>query len=102
MRHANLPDAGRIPHPLVDRRLPTPSEKTILEDLDKSILPLTRAVDNTANPPTDAQLDTAFGAPATLGAGFFGILDDNDAATNVYLCYTDGTSWFYERLTKAT
>jgi hypothetical protein len=56
---------------------------------------------NTANPPTDAELDSAFGAPATLGAGFVGILNDNNGGTNEYLCWADGTNWFYATGTKA-
>ena len=58
--------------------------------------------DNTDNPPTDAQLDTAFGEPATVGKGFIGILNDAAGGTNEYLCWSDGTSWFYATGTKAT
>lgn len=57
---------------------------------------------NTANPPTDAELDSAFGAPATLGTGFVGILNDNNGGTAEYLCWADGTNWFYATGTKAT
>lgn len=56
---------------------------------------------NTANPPTSAQLVSAFGSPASLGAGFIGVLDDNSDNTNVYLCYTSDTSWFWLEGTKA-
>jgi len=59
------------------------------------------ADDNTANPPTDAQLDTAFGTPATVGDGFVGVLDDAGAGTAVYLCVSDGTNWWHALLTKA-
>jgi hypothetical protein len=54
------------------------------------------------NPPTDAELDTAFGTPATVGAGFAAVLDDNNADTNVYFVTSNGTSWWYVALTKAT
>jgi len=57
--------------------------------------------DNVSNPPTDAELDTAFGSPATMGEGFVGIVDDNDAATNVWLIGIAGGAWWYEALTKA-
>lgn len=60
------------------------------------------AITNVTNPPTDAELDTAFGTPATVGAGFIGILDDNNADTNVYWCFSNGTSWWYIAGTKAT
>lgn len=59
------------------------------------------ATDNVSDPPTDAELDSAFGTPATVGAGFVGVLDDNDDATDVYICYTDGSAWFYVKGTKA-
>jgi len=61
----------------------------------------TTSVDNVSNPPTDAELDTAFGTPAALGAGFIGILDDNSGDTDVWLCYTSDTSWYYLKGTKA-
>lgn len=59
------------------------------------------STENTANPPSDAELDTAFGTPAEVGNGFIGLLDDNDADANVYLCVSNGTSWWYVALTKA-
>ncbi len=59
------------------------------------------STDNVSDPPTDAQLDTAFGTPVALGPGFIGILDDNSANLDVWLCYTSDTSWFYLQGTKA-
>lgn len=53
-----------------------------------------------SNPPTDAELDTAFGTPATVGNAM-GILDDNGAGTNIYLCISDGTNWFTVTLAQA-
>ena len=55
-----------------------------------------------SNPPTDAELDAALGDPATVGAGYIRLLDDNDADTHVYLVASNGTSWWYAALTKAT
>lgn len=52
--------------------------------------------------PTDAELDSAFGTPATVGAGFIGVVDDAGAGTNEYLCWSDGTNWFFATGTKAT
>ncbi len=57
---------------------------------------------NVTNPPTDAELDTAFGAPADVGAGFVGVLNDNGAGANVWLAASDGTNWWYVAMTKAT
>ena len=52
--------------------------------------------------PTAAELTTSFGAPATVGAGFVGIVKDNDADTNCYVVVSNGTSYFYLKFTKAT
>lgn len=60
------------------------------------------ATDNIAgSTPTDAELDSAFGAPATVGAGFTAVLDDNGAGTAVFLCVSDGANWWYQAMTKA-
>lgn len=56
---------------------------------------------NVSNPPTDAELDGAFGTPAAVGAGFVGLVDDNGAGAAVWVVYSDGTNWWYEGLTKA-
>ena len=63
---------------------------------------LPTAVDDVASPPTDAELDTAFGQPGTLGDGFVGVLDDAGAGTTVWLCVAMNSAWWYEELTKAT
>lgn len=55
-----------------------------------------------STPPTDAELDAIFGTPAQVGAGFAALLDDGGGDTNVYRVYSNGTSWFYSTLTKAT
>lgn len=52
--------------------------------------------------PTDAELDSAFGQPADVGTGFVGIINDNAGGTNEYLCWSDGTNWFFVSGTKAT
>jgi len=62
---------------------------------------LTVATDNVASPPTDAELDTAFGTAANLPEGFMGVLDDNGAGTTVWFCVVSSNAWFYEQLTKA-
>lgn len=56
---------------------------------------------NVAAPPTDAQLNTEFGDPATLNQQWLAILDDNGAGTSVYLITHDGTDFWYVSLTKA-
>lgn len=57
--------------------------------------------DNTANPPTNAQLDTAFGTPESVGNGFVGLLEDAGAGAAVYLCIARNSDWWYATLTKA-
>lgn len=57
--------------------------------------------DNVSNPPTDAELDAGFGTPAAVGEGFLGLVDDNNAATNVWLCASVGGAWWYASMTKA-
>lgn len=53
------------------------------------------SVANVSNPPTNAELVSAFGAAATVGAGFIGIVNDNDAETNEWIVWSDGTSYWY-------
>lgn len=57
---------------------------------------------NVSNPPSDAELDAALGAPSADKVGKFWLVDDNNANTNLYLVSTNGTSWFYLAMTKAT
>lgn len=52
--------------------------------------------------PTAADLTTSFGAPATVGSGFVGIVKDNDADTNCFVVVSNGTSFFYLKFTKAS
>lgn len=52
--------------------------------------------------PTDAELDTAFGTPATVGRGFIGTIDDASGETNAYLAFASDNSWFVLKFTKAT
>ena len=54
--------------------------------------------DNVSNPPTDAQLDTAF--PNAYN-GFVGIVDDSGVGLIVWLVVYVSDSWWYEGLTKA-
>lgn len=58
------------------------------------------ATTNTANPPTNAEMVTAFGAAATFGSGGIGVLNDAGGGTNEYLCFTDGSNWWYIAGTK--
>lgn len=58
--------------------------------------------DNVTDPPTNAELDTAFLSPEGKGKGFAGISDDAGADTTIRLIVSTGTSWFYSaKWTKA-
>lgn len=48
---------------------------------------------NVSNPPTDAELDAAFGTPATVGTGWSAIIDDNAGGVNIYRVVSSGTVW---------
>ena len=54
-----------------------------------------------STPPTDAELTSAFGAPADLGINFKVIIDVNDSDTNMYMAVSNGTSWWLMTMTKA-
>jgi hypothetical protein len=58
--------------------------------------------DNVSSPPTDAEIDGAFGTPAAVGEGFIGLIDDNNANTTAWIVVSLGGSWWYPpTLTKA-
>jgi len=59
------------------------------------------STDDTATPPTDAQLDTAFGEPTSLREGFCGVLDDAGAGVSVYFVTVADGDWWHVALTKA-
>ena len=50
------------------------------------------AITDVADPPTQANMVTAFGAAA---AGKIGIINDAGAGTNVWLCASTAASWYY-------
>jgi len=56
---------------------------------------------NITTPPTDTEIDGIFGTPATVGAGFMGMIDDNGDGSDFYLVRSDGTNWWYFTGTKA-
>lgn len=56
---------------------------------------------NISDPPTDSELDTAFGTAATVGSGFMAIIDDSGAGTTSALVWSNGMVWFHLTGTKA-
>jgi len=50
---------------------------------------------NVTNPPTEAEIISAFGTAASVGSGFVGIIDDNGGHANEYLVWSDGSKYFY-------
>ena len=67
----------------------------------QNLMHRTVSTDNVTDPPTDGELDTAFGTPASVGDGFISLVDDNDAGTKVWLCVALNSKWWYEELTEA-
>ena len=59
-----------------------------------------QATDNVTDAgPTQAEMVTALGA-ANVTTGGIGIIKDANADTNCFICVTNGTSWYYLKLTK--
>lgn len=50
---------------------------------------------NVANPPTNAEMISTFGAAATTGAGFVAVLNDAGGGSNEYLIWSDGAKYWY-------
>jgi hypothetical protein len=61
------------------------------------------STNNVSDPPSDAEIDAAFGTPAQVGGGFIGVIDDNGGGVSgdVWLCVSNSSAWFYVGLTKA-
>lgn len=78
----------------------TPTGKVVATAAGIQTLQSTANVNDTT--PTAAELIAAFGAAATTGSGFIGVVKDNDADTNCFLVISNGTSYFYLKFTKAT
>lgn len=58
-------------------------------------------MNSVSNPPTLIELNSIFGTPATVGAGFAAYINDNGAGNNVYLVIADGANWHIFTATKA-
>jgi len=52
--------------------------------------------------PTQAEMVTAFGAAATVGSGFIGVIKDNNTDTNFFICASNGTSFYALKMTKGS
>ena len=89
MNHRDLPDAGQIPHQVLDH---------LYYLVTQGQLRLAVATADVSNPPTDAELDAAFGTPAEVGPGFLRLLNDNAGGANLYLI---ASNWWILTSTKA-
>ena len=78
-------DAGKV---LVDEIL-TASEGLVTQV----------STDDVADPPTQAQMVTAFGAAATKGAGWMGVINDAGGGANIFHVISDGSNYFYQKYT---
>lgn len=61
----------------------------------------TYAHSDTDGAPTNAECIAAFGAAATVGAGFIGIYKDDHASGKEYVCVSNGTTYSVSELTAA-
>jgi len=48
-----------------------------------------------SDPPTDSELNAIFGTAASVGTGFFAILNDADLSLKQYIVWSDGGTWWY-------
>lgn len=55
---------------------------------------------DSTNPPTETELEAAFGSPAAHGTNFLGLLNDAATGLSEYIVMCDGTSFAYQALTK--
>lgn len=62
-------------------------------DGSKMTAPLDYAEAETTGAPTNAECASAFGAAASVGAGFVGVLQDTAAQGVSYLCVSNGTNY---------
>jgi hypothetical protein len=54
-----------------------------------------------SNPPTQSEINAAFGDPSVAGAGYIGFINNNGTSTNNYLTMSDGEFWWFSSLTKS-
>lgn len=59
----------------------------------KIVAPISYATAATDGAPTNAECISAFGAAATVGAGFIGVLQDTETDGVSYLCVSNGTNY---------
>lgn len=59
------------------------------------------STNNVSSPPTDTELDTAFGIPANLPEPFLAVVNDNNAGTALWLVCAAGGFWWHVAFTKA-
>lgn len=71
-------------------------------NIPRGIIRVPQAVNNVHNTtPTIAELTTSFGAPASMGRGFIGTVDDNDGDAISYIVWTTDAGYYYVIGTKA-
>jgi hypothetical protein len=67
----------------------------------KLVAPVTYVTTDTAGAPTNAECVSAFGAAATVGAGFIGIYQDSHESGKAYVCVSNGATYSVAELTAA-
>ena len=70
-----------------------------IEAMDQPETGVLRSTLNVSNPPTDAELDAEFGAPADFHRAI--IIDDAGGGANYWFVVSDGSAWLYVAMTAA-
>jgi hypothetical protein len=53
------------------------------------------AITDVADPPTQTNMDDAFGNAAAGNKGMIGVINDANGGANIWICASDGANWFY-------
>ena len=73
-----------------------------LHDLKLDPINVKISENNVTNPPSEAEIITAFGTAITAGDGFIGVIDDNAGGSLLWLCVAINGKWSFEQLTVAS
>jgi hypothetical protein len=96
---SNIYDGGYVTLTGIDDRSVDLSDVSI--DIS-SVLNVQLSGALTDDAPTDSELDAVTGlTPATAGAGYHKTIRDTNGSALIYMIESDGTNWFYVKMTKA-
>lgn len=93
----NLPFEAELDHLVPSDESPGNSNDPVSTERPNYIIAKYR-VFNVSATPTSAEFDAAFGLTHKVG-GFVGVLKDSSSV--MYVVVSNGTDWFYEKMTRA-